>query len=189
MSSWLTIIAREVLYENIREVLKESALSYLTYRTVNLLGTLGCAGALIIAVVYFQQYLGLEPCYLCMTQRVFVALAGVIFLIAALHNPLRRGQNIYSGLGIAVSLGGGFFSIKQLRLQNLPEESVPACGPPVDYLFDVFPASEVITMLIRGDGNCAKVQWELLGISMPGWVLIVFAILAGIGIFQLLRKH
>ena len=164
-------------------------MSYLTCRTVNFLGALGCASALIIAVIYFQQHLGLEPCYLCITQRAFVALAGVIFSIAALHNPLQRGQKIYSGLGIAASLGGGFFSIKQLRLQNLPEDSVPACGPPVDYLFDVFPASEVITMLIRGDGNCAKIQWELLGISMPGWVLIVFVILAGIGIFQLLRKH
>ena len=164
-------------------------MSYLTYRTVNFLGALGCAGALIIAVVYFQQHLGLEPCYLCITQRVFVALAGVIFLVAALHNPLRRGQKTYSGLGIAASLGGGFFSVKQLRLQNLPEESVPACGPPVDYLFDVFPASEVITMLIRGDGNCAKIQWELMRISMPGWVLFVFVVLTSIGIFQLLRKQ
>ena len=70
-------------------------MSYLTYRTVNLLGALGCAGALIIAVVYFQQHLGLEPCYLCITQRVFVALAGVIFLIAALHNPLgARTENL-----------------------------------------------------------------------------------------------
>jgi hypothetical protein len=57
------------------------------------------------------------------------------------------------------------------------------------YVMDVFPASEVITMLIRGDGNCAKVQWELFGVSMPGWVLFVFIVLAGIGLFQLLRKH
>jgi disulfide bond formation protein DsbB len=120
---------------------------------------------------------------------VFVAIVGIIFLIAALHNPLSRGQKIYSGLGVAASIGGGFFSVKQLWLQNLPEDSIPACGPPVDYLMDVFPASEVITMLIRGDGNCAKVQWELFGVSMPGWVLFVFIVLAGIGLFQLLRKH
>lgn len=164
-------------------------MSYLTYRIVNLLGAIGCASALIIAVVYFQQHLGLEPCYLCITQRVFVAIVGIIFLLAALHNPLSRGQKIYSGLGIAASISGGFFSVKQLWLQNLPEDSIPACGPPVDYLMDVFPASEVITMLIRGDGNCAKVQWELFGVSMPGWVLFVFIVLAGIGLFQLLRKH
>ena len=139
-------------------------------RTVNSLVALGCGGALLIAVLYFQQHLGLEPCYLCITQRVFVALVGVIFLVAALHNPLQKGQKIYAALGITGAIAGGYFSAKQ------------------DYLFDVFPALEVVTMLIRGDGNCAKVQWDLFGISMPGWVLFVFLVLAGIGLYQLLRK-
>ncbi|HAZ79686.1 MAG TPA: disulfide bond formation protein B [Porticoccaceae bacterium] len=157
-------------------------------RTLNFLAAASCAISLLIAVLYFQEYLGLEPCYLCITQRAFVAAAGAIFLIAALHNPSGRGQNSYAIAAILTSIGGAYFSGKQLWLQNLPEDSVPMCGPPVDYLFDVFPASEVITMLIRGDGNCAKVQWELLGISMPGWVLTIFIILVGVGLFQLLRR-
>ena len=161
---------------------------YPNNRTVNFLVALGCGGALLIAVLYFQQHLGLEPCYLCITQRVFVALVGVIFLLAALHNPRQKGQKIYAALGLVGAVAGGYFSAKQLWLQNLPEENVPTCGPPVDYLFDVFPASEVVAMLIRGDGNCAKIQWELLGISMPGWVLFIFVVLAGIGLWQLLRK-
>jgi disulfide bond formation protein DsbB len=163
-------------------------LVYPNNRTVNFLIALGCGGALLIAVLYFQEHLGLEPCYLCITQRVFVALVGVIFLISALHNPQQKGQKIYAALGFAGAITGGFFSAKQIWLQNLPEEQVPTCGPPVDYLFDVFPASEVITMLIRGDGNCAKVQWELFGVSMPGWVLFIFVVLAGIGLYQLFRK-
>ena len=92
------------------------------------------------------------------------------------------------GSVFSVQLVAAIFPAKQLWLQNLPEDNIPTCGPPVDYLFDVFPASEVITMLIRGDGNCAKVQWELLGVSMPGWVLLMFVAMAGVGIFQLLRK-
>jgi len=149
---------------------------------------LGCGALLLVAVLYFQEYLGLEPCYLCITQRVFVASVGIIFLFAAIHNPNPGGQKIYAGLGLLGAVGGSYFSAKQLWLQNLPEDNIPTCGPPVDYLFDVFPASEVITMLIRGDGNCAKVQWELLGVSMPGWVLLMFVAMAGVGIFQLLRK-
>ena len=85
-------------------------------------------------------------------------------------------------------MGGSFFSIKQLWLQGLPEDQVPACGPPVDYLFDAFSVSEAISMLLRGDGNCAEVQWQLLGLSMPGWVLVSFIGLAGVGLLQLLRK-
>ena len=147
-----------------------------------------CAGLIAVAILYFQNYLGLEPCYLCMTQRVFVIAVGVIFLAAGLHNPAATGQKIYAGLATLAALGGSFFSIKQLWLQGLPEDQVPACGPPVDYLFDAFSVSEAISMLLRGDGNCAEVQWQLLGISMPGWVLVSFIALAGVGLLQLLRK-
>lgn len=161
---------------------------YPNNRIVSLSVALGCGALLLVAVLYFQEYLGLEPCYLCITQRVFVAIVGIIFLFAAIHNPNPHGQKIYAGLGLLGAVGGSYFSAKQLWLQNLPEDNIPTCGPPVDYLFDVFPASEVITMLIRGDGNCAKVQWDLLGVSMPGWVLLMFVAMAGVGIFQLLRK-
>jgi len=147
-----------------------------------------CAALIAIAVFYFQNHLGLEPCYLCITQRVFVIAVGVIFLVSALHNPLPKGQKIYAALVAATATIGGYFSIKQLWLQNLPEDKVPACGPPVDYLFDAFSASEAISMLLRGDGNCAEVQWQLLGLSMPGWVLLSFIGFAGVAIFQLLRK-
>ena len=157
-------------------------------RTINLWMASACAALIAIAVFYFQNHLGLEPCYLCITQRVFVIAVGVIFLVSALHNPLPKGQKIYAALIAATATIGGYFSIKQLWLQNLPEDKVPACGPPVDYLFDAFSASEAISMLLRGDGNCAEVQWQLLGLSMPGWVLLSFIGFAGVAIFQLLRK-
>jgi disulfide bond formation protein DsbB len=119
---------------------------------------------------------------------VFVIAVGVIFLVSGLHNPAATGQKIYAALAAIAAFGGSFFSIKQLWLQGLPEDKVPACGPPVDYLFDAFSASEAISMLLRGDGNCAEVQWQLLGISMPGWVLVSFIGLAGVALIQLIRK-
>lgn len=158
------------------------------YRTTNLIVALGCAGLIAIAVFYLQDYLGLEPCYLCITQRVFVLVAGVICAVAALHNPSPQGQRAYAGLLVVSAFTGGFFSIKQLLLQSLPEDKVPACGPPVDYLFEAFSATDAISMLLRGDGNCAEVQWQLLGLSMPAWVLIAFILLAGIGLMQFFRK-
>jgi len=157
-------------------------------QTISLSAAAVCAGLIAVAILYFQNYLGLEPCYLCMTQRVFVIAVGVIFLAAGLHNPAATGQKIYAGLATLTALGGSFFSIKQLWLQGLPEDQVPACGPPVDYLFDAFSVSEAISMLLRGDGNCAEVQWQLLGLSMPDWVLVSFIALAGVGLLQLLRK-
>lgn len=159
-----------------------------SYRIVNLAQAIASAALIVIAIVYFQNYLGLEPCYLCITQRVFVIAVGVICAIAALHNPEARGQRIYAGLSIATAGLGSYFSGKQLWLQSLPEDQVPACGIPVDYLFDSFSPSEAIAMLLRGDGNCAEVQWQLLGLSMPAWVMLCFVGFAAVGLVQFLRK-
>ncbi len=157
-------------------------------RTVNLLVFLAGVG-LILAALYFQHVLGLPPCYLCITQRVFVILVGVIGLLAFLHNPGRTGQRIYQGLIILSAATGGFFSGKQLWLQSLPEDQVPACGPPPDYLFNAFPFQEALSMLLRGDGNCAKIHWTLLDISMPGWVLMAFTGFIAVAILQIARQR
>ena len=159
-----------------------------SYRMVNLAQAVVSAALIVIAIVYFQNYLGLGPCYLCITQRVFVIAVGVICALAAFHNPGQKGQRCYAGLSIATAGLGSYFSGKQLWLQSLPEDQVPACGIPVDYLFDSFSASEAISMLLRGDGNCAEVQWQLLGLSMPAWVMLAFVGFAAVGLVQFLRK-
>lgn len=158
------------------------------HRVINSLQAICGVLLIFIAVFYFQNHLQLEPCYLCITQRVFVIAIAVICALAALHNPAQYGQKIYAGLSALMAVIGGYFSAKQLWLQGLPEDQVPACGVPVDYLFDAFSLSEALSHLLRGDGNCAEVQWELLGISMPGWVLIAFIAYALMGILQFTRK-
>lgn len=158
------------------------------HRIIN--GLQAIFGGLLIsvAVFYFQNHLQLEPCYLCITQRVFIIAIALVCATAVLHNPHQYGKKIYAGLSTLLALIGGYFSIKQLWLQSLPEDKVPACGVPVDYLFDVFSLLEAISHLLKGDGNCAEVQWQLLGISMPGWVLVAFIGYACVGIFQFTRK-
>ena len=59
---------------------------------------------------------------------------------------------------------------------------------PVEHLFDIFSITEAITMLLRGDGNCAEVRWQLMGLSMPGWVMVCFVGFGIIGIIQFVRK-
>ena len=158
------------------------------HRTLNGLQALSGVLLIVIAVFYFQNHLQLDPCYLCITQRVFIIAIAVVCALALLHNPAQRGQKIYSGISTLLAIIGSYFSIKQLWLQSLPEDQVPACGVPVDYLFDVFSLSEAISHLLKGDGNCAEVQWQMLGISMPGWVLVAFIGYVVVGIFQFLRK-
>ena len=159
-----------------------------SYRSVNIAQALASIFLIVVAILYFENHLGLEPCYLCITQRFFVICIGLICAVAALHNPAQFGQRVYAALSILCAILGGYFSSKQLWLQSLPEDQVPACGIPVDYLLDSFSLSEAIAMLVRGDGNCAEIQWQLLGLSMPAWVLIGFIGFTLLGAMQFLRK-
>ena len=133
--------------------------------------------------------MGLEPCPLCILQRVMVIGVAVVALIATIHGPKEAGIKVYGWLSILTAVTGGAISIRQLWLQSLPEDEVPACGASLDYLLDVFPLTEVLTMILSGDGTCAEVVWELFGISIPGWTLVGFVGLIAIGAYQVLRPR
>lgn len=156
-------------------------------RTLNLCLFL-VATSMILVALYMQYQMDLNPCYLCIVQRVFVILTGLIALLAFAHNPASKGQKRYAAATSLSALAGAGFSIRQLWLQGLPEEKVPACGPPADYLFDALPIAEALPMLLSGDGNCAEVQWTFLSLSIPAWTLAAFAAMALLGGYQLLRK-
>jgi protein dithiol:quinone oxidoreductase len=157
-------------------------------RTIYWLLFLGCIGMMAVAL-FFEHYMQLEPCPLCILQRVMVICTGVIALIAALHNPGDLGIRVYGALVILASAAGAGVAIRQLWLQSLPEDQVPACGPGLDYLMDVFPLTEVLGKVLSGDGSCAEVLWSLFGISIPGWTLLGFFGLIAIGVFQLVRPR
>lgn len=151
-------------------------------RALNLAGFLACTAMLAYAL-YAQYQLELEPCPLCVLQRLAVLAMGVVFLVAALHNPGTVGARVYAFLLLAAAGAGAFVAGRHVWLQNLPPEQVPACGPGLDFMIDSFPVLEVLQMVLSGSGECAEVDWSLLGLSMPAWVLlaIVTVGLAGIG--------
>ncbi len=150
-------------------------------RALNAAGALVCAGLMAFAL-YAQHGLGLEPCPLCVFQRVAVIGMGVLFLVAWLHGPGRWGARVYGTLILVTAAAGAVVAGRQIWLQSLPPEEVPACGPGLDYIMDVFPLGEALSMVFSGSGECAEVSWSFLGISMPGWVL-AWLVLLGLGGF------
>jgi protein dithiol:quinone oxidoreductase len=149
---------------------------------------LGCTG-LILTGLYMQHVMGLYPCPLCITQRIFIIAVGLTGLLAFFLNPKVMGRKIFAVFGILFAVIGGCFSIRQLYLQSLPKDQVPACGPDLGYLLENFPLIDALSVLLRGDGNCAEVQWSLFGISIPGWTLVAFIGLVGFNLWQLLRRN
>jgi disulfide bond formation protein DsbB len=143
--------------------------------------------ALWAFALYSQHYMGMHPCSLCITQRVFFFLVGLLALLAAVHDPKSWARRIYPLLGLLFAIIGGGFAARQLWLQSLPEDQVPACGPGLTYIMDNFPLIDALKLLLKGDGNCAKVD-TILGLSYALWSLMAFVLLSLVNLFQLFRK-
>ncbi len=153
----------------------------LTRRQLNGLGAAACAGMMGFAL-FAQHIMGLEPCPLCILQRVGTVSLGVVFLLAALHKAGPAGARVWGVLLLLVAAAAASVSGRHVWLQSLPPDQVPACGPGMDYLLDVFGLTEGLSMVFSGSGECAEIAWSLFGLSMPAWVLICFTILGGAGL-------
>jgi protein dithiol:quinone oxidoreductase len=160
----------------------------MTSRQGNLLGFAACVGLLAYAY-YAQMVLHLEPCPLCIFQRVGVFALGVLFLIAATHDPVGWGRRVYALLLAAAALSTIGVAVRHLYIQNLPEGSIPACGASLDFMLKVFSLSEVLVKVLTGSGECAKVTWTFLGLAMPAWVLIAALALGAYGLWINLRRQ
>jgi disulfide bond formation protein DsbB len=155
-------------------------------RLTNMLIFLACL-FMMLSAAYMEHVLKMIPCSLCITQRAFVVLTGLLALFAFIHRPGTTGIRVYAGLGIASALLGACFAGRQLWLQSLPADLVPAWGPGLAYIFEEFPFMEALQLLLQGDGNCAHVD-KIFGLSLAAWTLMAFIGLALVNLYQALRK-
>ena len=124
--------------------------------------------------LYLEHIQGLDPCPLCVFQRIAYILIIIASLIAVIHNPAKTWKTIYKFLIFIFSVMGASVAGRQVWLQHLPPELVPECGPGLDYMLNVFPFADAVRMILSGSGECAEVQWRFIGLSIAEWSLIVF---------------
>lgn len=154
---------------------------------INLAMFLTVAG--MLGFGYYLQFVkDLEPCPLCMTQRFAFMAVGALAFIGLFNSNSAPYRRATSGLGAIAALIGLAVACRQIWLQNLPEDQVPACGPGFGYIVDTFPLLEAIEIMFKGNGNCAEVSWTFIGLSIPYWAALAFVGYAALNFFQLLRK-
>lgn len=146
-----------------------------------LLGFAACV-SLLGAGAYMQFVEELEPCPLCISQRLAIFATGLIFLTAAIH---QRGLTIYAWLGAISAFIGASISSRHVWLQHLPPEQVPECSPGLEYVFEHFPLADTIKLMLTGTGECAQIDATFLGLSIPGWTLIAFLLLASFSLMAI----
>jgi disulfide bond formation protein DsbB len=160
----------------------------MTTRVGYALGFMICAGLLAFAL-YLQYYEQQDPCPLCILQRVaFIAMIAV-FAVGALHGPQRRGAVVYSTLLFLIAAIGAAVAGRQVWLQHLPPNQVPACGPGLGYMLEQFPLGQALQKIFAGSGECAEAGWRFLGLTIAGWSLVWLVVLALFCVFIALRAR
>lgn len=142
----------------------------LTGRTGYFLGFIKCFGLVGLALWIQTQY-GLEPCPLCISQRIVFMSLGVLFLLAALLPKYLKFQSL---LQVLTALGGAGVAVRHWWIQAHKDEMIADCGVGFDYMFENFPLEKALTLVFKGTGDCAAIDWTFLGLTIPQMSLIAF---------------
>ncbi len=148
---------------------------------------LACVGLLAFAS-YLQQVQGLEPCPMCILQRYAFIAVGLAALAGAIHGPQLAGTRVYAGFIALFAMLGAGTSMRHSYLQRFPDPST-SCGVELDYLVNNFPLAQALPKIFAGSGECAKVKWKLLGLSIPEWALVWFLAVIAVAIWASLRRR
>ena len=162
-------------------------MAFFSSRRLFLLAFVGCL-LIMLGALYLEHVVGLEPCPLCIVQRICVMLFAAVCLLAALQGPGKTGQRAYALLLLLIAAAGGGTAVRQVWLQSMPAEQLPACIPPLDYLMDSLPFQDVVRLVLHGSADCAEVSWTLFTLSIAEWSLLAFAGMLAFSLLQLLRR-
>lgn len=142
--------------------------------------------AMLAFGMYLQHVVGLEPCPMCVVQRYALILVAVFTGLGALS----RGRGMQAAgtlLGLVFALGGAYTAARQSWLQWHPPEVV-SCGRDIYGMIEAFPLQRALPMIFRGSGDCSKIDWTLLGLSIANWSFIAFAVFSLLLLVLLFRR-
>jgi len=152
--------------------------------------TAAICAAMLVFGLYLQHVVGLEPCPMCIVQRYALALVMMVAAITALAKS-RALLTTGSAAVLVFSGFGAFVAARQSFLQWFPPE-ILSCGRDFYGMIETFPLQRAIPMIFKGSGDCTKVDWTFLSLSIANWSFVCFvgiALVMLVLIFRQLRRH
>jgi disulfide bond formation protein DsbB len=153
-------------------------------KTGYLFGFVSCFLIVGLALIIQTKY-NLDPCPLCISQRLIFMSLGVFFLIAAFIPTRTIISKLLAGLQVITALGGAGVAMRHWYLQANKESMIADCGVGFDYMFDNFPLEKALKLVFRGTGDCAAIDWTFLGLTLPQLGLISYIVFAIYAVYLL----
>lgn len=146
------------------------------------------AGAVVLGASYYLEFaVGLEPCGLCMLQRLCLLLFMLVCMVAALHGPRYLGSGVYWLASLVCAIAGTAIAWRQVLLQSDPVEQLVACSPDVQGFSRDMPLLCLLRQMFEGTVDCARISWSLFGLSIAEWSLMFFVAVSILATYQTLR--
>jgi protein dithiol:quinone oxidoreductase len=142
--------------------------------------------AMLAFGLYLQHVVGLEPCPMCIVQRYALVIVAIVAGLTALGS---RKSWLVAGSGLmAVMSGlGAFVAARQSFLQWYPPE-IASCGRDLYGMIETFPLKRAIPMIFKGSGDCTKIDWTFLGLSIANWSFLCFVVIFVVGLVLVSRQ-
>ena len=124
---------------------------------------------------------------MCIVQRYLMVLMALVAAAGAAISATRL-QVLACALAAVLAGAGAFVAARQSWLQWFPPESY-SCGRDFYGMIETFPLKRAIPMIFRGSGDCTKIDWTFLGLSIANWSFIAFVALGLLCVALLLRMR
>jgi len=144
--------------------------------------------AMFFIAMYLQFVKGINPCPLCIVQRIALAFLAVFFFLGMLFQLKKFGRFFVGGFAFIISAAGATLAGRQVWLQHLPPNKSAECGVSLQYMLQVLPLDQVLKKVLQGTADCSQLEWTLFGFSLAEWTLFWFVIFALFALWQTCRR-
>jgi disulfide bond formation protein DsbB len=143
--------------------------------------------SLFLTAIFFQYYMNLEPCVMCIEERMLI-LSLAIFSLIPIINPKIIPLRIIGYLGIIlISYIGYDLAAEHVLLQKGEGGFMETCSiyPRVP---SWLPLHEWFPSLFMPTGNCGEISWTFMNITMVEWLKHIFAFYIALPISMVLGR-
>jgi len=63
-----------------------------------------------------------------------------------------------------------------------------SCGRDIYGMIETFPLQRALPMIFKGSGDCSKIDWTFLGLSIANWSFIAFAVFGVLALVLLFSR-